>query len=77
MPMPALPPVTTVTLPASSLAKVMAPAPFGHAVTIQKSSAAAIATNVRPALTKGGSQSGRRRRRTATAGNRPGGIGNE
>src|SRR5260370_1321534 len=36
---------------------VMAKAPFGHAVTIQKISAALMATNVRPALTKAGHQS--------------------
>src|SRR6516164_5235029 len=36
---------------------VMARAPFGHAVTIQKISIAPITTNVRPALTKAGHQS--------------------
>src|SRR6266478_5711632 len=36
---------------------VMAKAPFGHAVTIQKISAALMAANVRPALTKAGHQS--------------------
>ncbi len=36
---------------------VMAKAPFGHAVTIQKSSTAPIITKARPALTKAGHQS--------------------
>ena len=44
-------------------AKVMAPAPFGHAVTIQKSSAAPITTKARAALTSEGSQSAMRRAR--------------
>jgi len=35
-------------------AKVIASAPFGHSVTIQKSSAAPIATKARPALTRAG-----------------------
>ena len=50
-------------------AKAMAEAPFGHAVTIQKSSTAPIVTNARPALTREGSQSGtwsRRPRRRGT-----------
>ena len=40
----------------------MACAPFGHAVTIQKSSTAPITTKARPALTRAGSQSGTRSR---------------
>src|SRR5271154_3514071 len=40
------------------VAKTMAPAPFGHAVTTQKSSTAPTARKARPALTRGGSQSG-------------------
>jgi hypothetical protein len=38
--------------------KTMALEPFGHAVTIQKSSTAPTATNARLALTRAGSQSG-------------------
>jgi hypothetical protein len=41
-------------------ANMMALAPFGHSVTIQKSSAAPITTKARPALTSEGSQSGTR-----------------
>ncbi len=39
-------------------AKVMANAPFGHAVIIQKTSTATMVTNARPALTSAGNQSG-------------------
>ena len=38
--------------------KVMANAPFGHAVITQKTSTAPIVTNARPAFTSAGSQSG-------------------
>jgi len=43
-------------------AQAAAEAPFGHAVTIQNSSAAPITTKARPALTRAGSQSGTRSR---------------
>ena len=43
-------------------AKVMADAPLGHTVTIQKSSATPITMKARPALTSEGSQSGTRTR---------------
>jgi hypothetical protein len=53
--------------------KVMAVAPFGHSVAIQKSSAP-IATKPRPALTSEGSKSGAAE--TAAA-SQPGRIGDE
>ena len=59
-------------------AKVMASAPSGHAVTIQKSSAAPITTNARPALTRGRQPIGYAETATDRAAiNRPRRIGNE